>query len=82
MEKLEFIVLGYKPGLNKYSDINLSISSHAIFKSYCISDNQWKYVNTLFYVKSDLTNVMEDYRFLGQETTFLSMFYKYFVEGL
>ena len=64
MNKLDFIVLGYKPGLNKYGEVNLIISLiwHAIFKSYCICENRRKYVDIMFYVNSYLTKVIEEYK--------------------
>ena len=50
MNKLQYIVIGYKPGSNKYMEINLVLSliGYAIFKAYCISDNRRKYIDVLF----------------------------------
>ena len=84
MNKLQYIVIGYKPGSNKYMEINLVLSliGYAIFKAYCISDNRRKYIDVLFYVKLEFKKVIEEYRYRKEENNFLIKFYKYFAEGM
>ena len=85
MNKLQYIVIGYKPGSNKYMEINLVLSliGYAIFKAYCISDNRRKYIDVLFYVKLEFKKVIKEYRYKKEENNFLILkFYKYFAEGM
>ena len=41
---LQYLVLGYKPGQDKYKDLNyiLSLIGLSIFKAYCVSENRKK----------------------------------------
>ena len=82
MNKLQYIVTGYKPGLNKYKEINLILSfiGYAIFKAYCISENRSKNIDILFYVKLEFKKIDEDYKYKKDENTFFTKFYRYFVE--
>lgn len=84
MNKLQYIVLGYKPGSSKYREINLimSLIGYAIFKSYCISENRKKYIDVLFYVKAEFKKIKEENIYMKRKSVFFSKFYKYFVEGL
>ena len=82
MNKLQYIVTGYKPGLNKYKEINLILSfiGYAIFKAYCISENRSKNIDILLYVKLELKKIDEEYKYKKDENTFFTKFYRYFVE--
>ena len=41
--------------LNEYADLNMVLTfiSYSIFKSYCLSENRKKYLNTVFLAKSE-----------------------------
>lgn len=84
MNKLQYIVLGYKPGSSSYREINLILSfiGYAIFKSYCVSECRKKYIDVLFYMKAEFKKIKEEYIYMKMKSTFFSKFYRHFVEGM
>lgn len=84
MKKLEYLIIGYKPGQKQYVELNhiLTTIEYTIFKGYCLSENRKKYVDLLYLAKAEFLKNMEVSNSLQiKRNELFKHFVEYFVYG-
>ena len=69
MKKLEYLIIGYKPDEKQYVEMDhiLSTIGYSIFKGYCLSENRKKYLDLLYFAKTDFLKNIENIGLLANK---------------